>query len=118
MLDTRGQDPKKNFEWLIETGLQEYLVQSQEEGGALADGGGLPGLECVDSPLVQHLLAKVKAKKGGEIEPQSMDYGQCPYAPARGWRARCLACEMSCGVCATAGAADARRSRGARGACV
>jgi len=75
------KDPKKDFAWLIETGLKEYLVPPQEEGGASADGGGAPGFECVDSPLVQRLLAKAKAKEGDEIEPQSMDYGQCPLGP-------------------------------------
>ena len=103
--------------WLIEKGLKEYLVLPQEEGGVSADGCWAPGLECVNSPLVQRLLAKAKAKEGDEIEPQSMDNGQCPYAPARGWRGTRRLARSVLGVRGVAWRpchcrADARRSCG------
>jgi len=39
------EDPKKDFVWLIETGLKEYLVPPEEEGGSSADGGLVPPQE-------------------------------------------------------------------------
>ena len=66
-------DPKKDWAWVVEEGAKEYLGCE---------------LECLDrssgSPLYLRLYEKAKAKKEAgttkEIEPQSLDAGQCPCA--------------------------------------
>jgi len=61
----RRQDPKKTVMWLVEQGAERYLGTK---------------LDCFESPLVQALVAKAEAKTSDEIEPLSLEFGQCPCA--------------------------------------